>query len=162
MWFSDPKPVPRTTNDVPWWETTWLDIWDIPPCTCMKTNNKTIAFRHFQDLFYFLLPPQIRPAPHRGGGVNSQVGDCLVKVCHQRWRSRPKNLLGRFAWWTGSPGTLKNWPTQFVGVGRTPQGARGILRPTHLLTLPGEDWSPPGEKTTKPLWNGTKEEEKGN
>src|SRR6218665_1880192 len=27
--------------------------------------------------------PQIRPAPHRDEGVNSQVGDCLGKLCHE-------------------------------------------------------------------------------
>jgi len=45
--------------------------------------------------------------------------------------------------WKGSPGTLKSWLTQEAGVGRSPQGTRGLLGPAGLLTLPGEDWSLP-------------------
>ena len=58
----------------------------------------------------------------------------------------PKNLLGRYARWKGSPGTLKSWPSQAAGVGRTPEGENGLLRPTGLRTPPGEDWSPPGKR----------------
>src|SRR6218665_429672 len=54
--------------------------------------------------------------------------------------------IGRYARWKGSPGTLKSWLKQTAGVGRTPWGERGLLRPTGLLTLPGEDWSPPGKR----------------
>src|SRR6218665_3164156 len=41
---------------------------------------------------------------------------------------------------------MKSWLTQTAGAGRTPYGERGLLRPTGLLTLPGEDWSPPGKR----------------
>ena len=44
------------------------------------------------------------------------------------------------------PGTLKSCPTQAAGVGRTPYGVRGVLGPIGLLTLPEEDWSPPGKR----------------
>ena len=55
-----------------------------------------------------------------GVGVNSQVGDCLVGLCHQGGDHWLKNLLGRYARWIGSPGTLKSWLMQMAGVGRTP------------------------------------------
>jgi len=58
-------------------------------------------------------------------GVNSEVKDCLVRLCHQRRRSRLKNLLGYYARWTGSSRTLRNCPMQAVGVGRTPESERG-------------------------------------
>src|SRR6218665_308169 len=51
--------------------------------------------------------------------VNSQVGDCLVGLCHRVEGHWLKNLLGRYARWKGSPGTLKSWLTQTAGVGRT-------------------------------------------
>src|SRR6218665_3831922 len=57
------------------------------------------------------------------GGVNSQVGECLVRGEGHRL----KNLLGRYARWKGSSGTLKSWLTQTAGVGRTPQGERGLV-----------------------------------
>ena len=47
---------------------------------------------------------------------------------------------------TPLPGTLKSWLTQATGVGRTPWGERGPLGPIGLLTLLGEDWSPPGKR----------------
>jgi len=31
--------------------------------------------------------PKDRPAPHCSGGMNSQVGESLVGLCHQGWRS---------------------------------------------------------------------------
>src|SRR6218665_2801329 len=68
--------------------------------------------------------------------------DCTLKIC-SCWL---KNLLGRYARWKGSPGTLKSWLTQTACVRRTPLGERGLLRPTGLLTLPGEDWSPSGKR----------------
>src|SRR6218665_2174732 len=80
-------------------------------------------------------------------GVNSQVGECLVGLYAIRGEGHwLKNLLGRYARWQGSPRTLKSRLTQTAGVGRTPSGERGLLRPTGLLTLPGEDWSPPGKR----------------
>src|SRR6218665_173352 len=50
--------------------------------------------------------------------------------------------LGRYARWTGSPGTPKSWPTQEAGVGRTPEGEGGPNGATGFLTLPGEERSP--------------------
>src|SRR6218665_945893 len=38
----------------------------------------------------------------------------------------------------------KGWPTKEAGVGRTPGGEGGPNGPTGFLTLPGEEWSPPG------------------
>src|SRR6218665_3121998 len=56
-------------------------------------------------------------------GVNSQVWECLVRICHQRLRPltdySPFKLLGRCARWKVSPGTLKSGLTQAAGVGRT-------------------------------------------
>ena len=89
-------------------------------------------------------PPKDQPAPHRGGGVNSQVGECLVGLCHQGWRSQteePSRALREVERLTRNPEKLAN-----AGVGRTLQGERGPLGPTGLLTLPGEDWSPPGKR----------------
>ena len=80
-------------------------------------------------------PPKDLPAPHRGGRVNSHVRDSLVRLCHQWWRLRPKDHLGRYARWTGSPGTPKSWRTQEAGVGRTPEGEGGPNGPTGFLTL---------------------------
>jgi len=47
--------------------------------------------------------------------------------------------------WKVSPGTMKIWLTQAAGDGRTPYGEWGLLEHTGLLTLLGEDWSPPGK-----------------
>src|SRR6218665_2985712 len=78
--------------------------------------------------------------------MNSKVGECLVGYAIRDEGHWVKNLLGRYARWKGSPGTLKSWLTQTAGVGRTPKGERGLLRPTGLLSLTGEDWSPPGKR----------------
>src|SRR6218665_1756715 len=59
-------------------------------------------------------------------------------------RVRPKDHLGRYARWTGSPGTPKGWPTKEAGVGRTPEGEGGPNGPTGFFTIPGEEWSPTG------------------
>jgi len=64
--------------------------------------------------------PNDRYVPHRGGGMNRKVGECLVELCHQGWRPLAENLLGRYARWKGSPRTLKSWLTQTADVGRTP------------------------------------------
>ena len=67
-----------------------------------------------------------------------------MRLCHQWRRLRPKDHLGRYARWTGSPGTPKSWPTQEAGAGRIPQGEGGPNGPTGFLTLPGKEWSLPG------------------
>jgi len=91
------------------------------------------------------MPPKGLPATH-SYGVSSQVGECLVRLCHQRWRPLAEWPPGLSARWKGSTGTLKSWLTQATIVGRTPWGERGILGPAGLLKLPGEDWSPPGKR----------------
>ena len=61
------------------------------------------------------IDPKDLPAPHSGGGEQpsrGMPGDAMP--------SGVKNLLGRYARWTGLPGTLKSWLTQAAGVGRTP------------------------------------------
>ena len=76
--------------------------------------------------------------------VNSQVRDSLVRLCHPWWRLRPKDHAGRYERWIGSPGTPNGWSTQEAAVGRTPEGELGLDGPTGFLTLPGQEWPPPG------------------
>ena len=91
-------------------------------------------------------PPNARPAPHCGGEVNIQVWECLVGLCQQRWRplaEEPPRALREVERLTRNPEELAN---AGAGVGRAPYGERDPLRPTGLLTLPGEGWSPPGKR----------------
>src|SRR6218665_826409 len=61
---------------------------------------------------------------HRGGAM--PLG---VKTIGRR-------TPGRYARWKGSLGTLKSWLVQAAGVGRTPLGVRGLLRPMHRPPYP--------------------------
>ena len=47
--------------------------------------------------------------------MNSKVGECLVGYAIRDEGHWLKNLLGRYARWKGSPGTLKSWLTQTAG-----------------------------------------------
>src|SRR6218665_2556400 len=117
----------------------------------MKTNNKTIAFRHFQDLFYFLLPPQIRPAPHHGGGGEQSSrglpGEAMPSEVKVKAEEPPRALrvVDRL---TRNPENLAN------AVGRSWKDTSGCKRyfKTHPPPYPTRrGLVTPGEKTTKPL-----------
>src|SRR6218665_2574346 len=76
--------------------------------------------------------PKDRSVPHCGGrgGEQPSRGNAWWGYAIRGEGHRLKNLLGRYARWKGSPGTLKSWLTQTAGVGRRPLGERGLLRPT--------------------------------
>src|SRR6218665_258961 len=56
-------------------------------------------------------PPKDRSVPHRGGGGNSQVGECLVGLCHQGRRplaEEPPRALREVERLTRNPEKLAN------------------------------------------------------
>src|SRR6218665_3706380 len=58
-----------------------------------------------------VFPPKDQPAPHHGGGVNSQVGECLVGLDHQGGRSlteEPPRALREVERLTRNPEKLAN------------------------------------------------------
>ena len=57
-----------------------------------------------------------------------------------------KNHLGRFARWKGSPGTLKQLANAGGRCWKDTSDRKRPEWPNDLLTLPGEDWSPPGKR----------------
>jgi len=79
-------------------------------------------------------------------GVNSQVGKCLVGLCHQGWRPLAEEHLRALCEverLTRNPEKLANADGRCW---KDTLGWKRSLRPTGLLTLPGEDWSPPGKR----------------
>ena len=63
----------------------------------------------FIFIFFLSCPPSKSDLHLKVVGMNTKVVECLLRLCHQWRRFRPKYHLGRYARWTGLTRTLTKW-----------------------------------------------------
>jgi len=116
----------------------------------MKIKTKIVQ-AWFDCLHAQFHPPKDRPAPHSGGGLNSQVRECLVRLCHQRWRplaEEPPKALREVERLTKNPEKLAN------AGGTCWKGTLGQKRSfrTHRTSYPISRGFVTAWQKTKSLW----------